>query len=223
MKMTEEGLALIRAFEGFRSEAYRCPAGVWTIGYGHTSRAGPPEVTSRLNMTEPEAAAVLARDVDSFMREVRACLKRELTDAQFSALVSFAFNVGIGNLKSSSVLKAINSGDLDSVPRRLNLWVKAGGRVLPGLVRRRAAEAQLFLSGAEDAAGESRTTPEQAAGKPAYRSTTIFSALLAAGSAITAMAQPQAQIVAVVATAIVVAAALWIIRERRRLAREEGL
>jgi lysozyme len=146
MHVTEEGLALIRRFEGFRAGAYRCPAGVWTIGYGHTAAAGPPEVKPGMRVSEAGARAILARDVERFAAEVRAALTREITPAQFSALVSFAYNVGASAFRRSSVLRAVNTGDFAAVPERLKLWVKADGRVLPGLVRRREAEAVLFDS-----------------------------------------------------------------------------
>ena len=122
MQMTEEGLALIRRFEGFRARAYRCPAGVWTIGYGHTSQAGPPVVRAGMEIGEAEARRILARDVDRFVREVAPLLKRPVTDAQFSALVSFAFNVGTGAFRSSSVLKAVNAG------LQLPISLRPGGR-----------------------------------------------------------------------------------------------
>ncbi|MEY3081277.1 MAG: hypothetical protein RJA94_1262 [Pseudomonadota bacterium] len=157
MQMTEEGLALIRRFEGFRGRAYRCPAGVWTIGYGHTSQAGPPVVRPCMEIGEVEARRILARDVDRFAREVAPLLRQPVTDAQFSALVSFAFNVGTRAFRSSSVLKAVNAGRVDDVPARLKLWVKAGGRVLQGLERRRAAEAELFLSDTPPRAGRGVT------------------------------------------------------------------
>lgn len=157
MQMTDEGLALIRRFEGFRARAYRCPAGVWTIGYGHTAQAGPPVVTRGMEVDEAEARRILAADVDRFARDVRPLLTRDVSPAQFSALVSFAFNVGIGAFRSSSVLKAVNAGRFHAVPARLKLWVKAGGRVLPGLERRRAAEAELFLSDTPPAAGRGMT------------------------------------------------------------------
>jgi lysozyme len=144
MWMTDEGLALIRQFEGFRGEAYRCPAGEWTIGYGHTSAAGPPDVKPGMRMSEAEARAVLARDVELFARGVRRALTREVNASQFSALVSFAFNVGEGAFRRSSVLKAVNEGRFEDVPERLMLWVKADGRRLEGLARRRRAEARLF-------------------------------------------------------------------------------
>ena len=146
MRMTEEGLALIRRFEGFRARAYRCPAGVWTIGYGHTAAAGPPVVSAGLTIERSEAEAILVRDVENVVRDVKASLKVTLAASQFSALVSFAYNVGIANFRKSSVLAVANGGDLASVPGRLQLWNQAQHRVLPGLVKRRAAEAELFLA-----------------------------------------------------------------------------
>ena len=169
MFMTNEGLELIKQFEGFRATAYRDPVGVWTIGYGHTSMAGVPDVAAGLTVTEAEADEILARDVDQFARGVRALLRVKLSDGQFSALVSFAYNVGLGALKKSSVLTAVNARDFAAVPRRLQLWTKAGGRVLPGLVRRRAAEAALFASA-------SVVAVESTVSKPAVQSKTVWSA-----------------------------------------------
>jgi lysozyme len=146
LRVNAEALALIKAFEGFRGKAYRCPAGVWTVGYGHTSMAGPPDVRPGLRMSKGEAAAVLAKDVDAFARDIGALIRVQLNDNQFGALVSFAYNVGVGAFRKSSVLSAVNAGEMDKVPRRLNLWVKAGGRTLPGLMKRRAAEGALFAT-----------------------------------------------------------------------------
>jgi lysozyme len=146
MKITPEGLALLKRFEGFRGKAYQDSVGVWTIGYGHTSMAGPPKVTPGLTLSRTECEKILARDVALFSRGVAAKIKRPINDNQFSALTSFAYNVGLGNFAKSSVLAAVNSGHFDAVPRRLQLWVKAGGKTLPGLVKRRAAEGELFAS-----------------------------------------------------------------------------
>ena len=157
MRMTEEGLALIRRSEGFRANAYRDATGIWTIGYGHTSMAGLPEVREGLVITRAEAQKILARDVEMFAAGVAKALRVSVTDTEFSALVSFAYNVGLAGFERSSVLKAVNDGDREAVPRRLQLWVKAGGQVLPGLVKRRAAEAALFIKGGEDEAP--RKTP----------------------------------------------------------------
>lgn len=230
MYMTKEGLALIKRFEGFRGKAYRCPSGIWTIGYGHTAMAGPPAVAGGLEISRDEAAKILARDVAQFAAAVAALLKVQLPAHQFSALVSFAFNVGMGNFRASSVLKAINAGDLAAVPRRLQLWTKAGGRELPGLVRRRAAEAELFLGKAV------RTVPkpggiEKKPGKPLHKSTTSLAAIISAlaGIASTVIATAKeaqgafGNATGLILLAIMVLAAAWIIRERRLKAVEEGV
>jgi lysozyme len=230
MRVTEEGLALIRRFEGFRSEAYRCPAGIWTIGYGHTSMAGAPEVTPGLKLSRAEAGDILRRDVAKFAEGVAARLVRRLTPSQFSALVSFAYNVGLANFARSSVLKAVNAGDFDAVPRRLQMWVKAGGRTLPGLVRRRAAEAALFASGGT---GEPMPrTVEAVPGKPAHESTTTLAAVVSALAGIATTLLPIAReaadifagpTAAIVLTVVIVGASVWIVRERRKKALEEGI
>lgn len=223
MKVTDEGLALIRRFEGFRSKAYRDVVGVWTIGYGHTSMAGPPEVTPGLRITREEGAAILARDVETFANGVRDSVTVPLTDAQFSALASFAYNVGLGAFRRSSVLKAVNARDFAAVPRRLNLWVKAGGRTLAGLVRRRAAEGALFAS---DEAPSPETGPlaqvEPAAAKPSRRSKTLWSALAATIAALLQGVSNERAWIMGLAVIIVCAAAL-IAYERIRKMKEEGL
>ena len=224
MKLTDEGLTLIKRFEGFRGSAYRCPAGVWTIGYGHTTQAGPPAVTASLRLTEVQAHAVLAADLERFARDVRLALRRELNDQQFSALVSFAYNVGSNAFRSSSVLKAVNAGDFDAVPRRLQLWIKGGGRVLPGLVKRRAAEAELFMS--ENVFQVPLPVPTSIEGKPVRHSTTVLAAIAAAAASVISglfSAAAGAGPAAAVAVIAVVLAAAWILRERMRKAREDGV
>lgn len=229
MRMTEEGVSLIKRFEGFRAHAYRDAAGAWTIGYGHTSAAGEPQVRADLTVTKAEAGLILKRDVDSFAQGVRRLLKVALTPAQFSALVSFAYNVGLSNFSTSSVLKAVNAGEPALVPRRLQLWVKANGRVLPGLVRRRAAEAALFAGGADEGGAG---TVEPIGGTPAYRSTTniaaVLSALAALLSALAAGVKDVSDalgspLLTALLLAVTIVATAWIVRERGLKAREEGV
>ena len=228
MHMTAEGLALIKRFEGFRSAAYRDAVGVLTIGYGHTAMAGAPAVRMGDVISEVEATRILARDVDMFAKGVARLLARDVSAQQFSALVSFAYNVGLGNFGRSSVLRAVNGGAFDAVPRRLQLWVKAGGRVLPGLVKRRAAEAALF-------AGPDQTmaSPVAAiAGKRVQDSTTNLAAIISAiaGIAITlaTTVRDMSDILSIPAPAlaailVILAATAWIIRERALKARDEGV
>lgn len=228
MKLNENGLALLRAFEGFRAQSYRDVAGVWTIGYGHTGRAGPPQVTPHSRMTEPEARALLKEEAELFATSVRAMLTRELSDDQFSALVSFAFNVGQANFRRSSVLKAANAGDDAAVARRLGLWVKAGGKVWPGLVRRRAAEAALYLSSVQGPRGPLQVPR----GKPLAKSTTSLAAgASAAVGTAAALAGSLRQIadalsgpyVTIVLILGILLAFGWILRERWLKSVEEGV
>lgn len=225
MNVTDEGLALIREAEGFRSAAYRDAVGVWTIGYGHTTAAGPPKVERGLVVTRDEAEAIFRRDVEAVAEGVRQVVQQTLSDAKFSALVSFAYNVGLGNFRSSSVLRAVNAGDLAAVPQRLQLWVKAGGRTLPGLVKRRAAEAALFAAASAHAANEKPARPDVPRGKPASASTTIWAATLVA---IMACLNEVARwlgygVLGLISMAVIGLAAWWIIRQRLKTSRDMGV
>jgi lysozyme len=144
--MTKEGIELIKHFEGCRLEAYRCPAGVLTIGYGHTQG-----VTEGMTITQEEADELLKRDLLSFEVNVRGCVIPNLNDHQIDALTSFAYNVGIGNLRRSTLLRIINRGGAteEEIRRQFNRWIYAGKNVLPGLKRRRAAEADLYFTPSE--------------------------------------------------------------------------
>lgn len=139
MRTSEKGLALIRQAEGLRLRAYKCPAGVWTIGYGTT--AG---VKEGLVITKERAEELLREDVKRFEDQVMRLVKVRLTQGQFDALVSFIYNLGAGNLSNSTLLRLLNAGDYKGAAAQFDRWTKAGGKVLPGLVRRRAAERALF-------------------------------------------------------------------------------
>ena len=221
MQITAEGLALIKYYEGFRKQAYQDAVGVWTIGYGHTSMAGAPHVTPHLTITRDEADVIMARDVASFSEGVVREIKIALSDAQFSALVSFAYNVGLGNFKGSSVLAAVNREDFAAVPRRLNLWVKAGGQILPGLVKRRAAEAALFVG---NTAAIPTSPVEIPKGKPMQQSKTVWSAMLAA---LLAAAQgcylASFNLLFVGIALVIICFAAFIIHERFKKSTEEGV
>ena len=142
MKTSDKGVSLIKAHEGKRLSSYLCPGGVWTIGYGHTTAAGHPTVVPGMRITEREAEDILRRDLSRFEDRVNKLVKVPLTQGQFDALVSFDFNTGA--LHSSSLLKKLNAGEYGRVPAQLMRWTKGGGRELPGLVRRRRDEAELW-------------------------------------------------------------------------------
>ena len=144
MKTSPSGLELIKEFEGLRLKAYKCPAAVWTVGFGHTSAAGDPVVTSGLVITKAEAEEILKCDLVQYEDAVRKLVKVVLTQSQFDALVSFTYNVGEAQFSRSTLLKRINAGRFDEVPAEFMKWIKGGGRELPGLVRRRRAEVKLW-------------------------------------------------------------------------------
>jgi lysozyme len=147
MQMSQEGIdALLKKFEGCKLKAYRCPAGVCTIGYGHTSAAGAPAVTDGMVVTQQQCDDILRRDLVKYETAVYNMVEQPLTQHQFDVLVDFAYNAGVGNLKSSTLLKKVNAGQFDAVPAELMKWTKGGGKVLAGLVRRRQAESSWWLS-----------------------------------------------------------------------------
>lgn len=141
MKINHAGKKLIKDAEGLRLEAYLCPAQRWTLGYGHVGA----DVLPGLTITEAEAEVLLETDLVLFEKGVAAAVTVPLTRNQFSALVSFAYNLGLGRLIGSTLLRKLNAGDYDGAALEFLRWDKAGGKVLPGLTRRRAAEAALFM------------------------------------------------------------------------------
>lgn len=140
---TEDGLRLIRRFEGFAPLPYRCPAGYLTVGYGHLVKN--PEAF-RQPITEDEASEILALDVVAAERAVLRLISVPLSDGQFDALVSFTFNLGAGALQRSTLRRKINREEYDAAAEEFKKWVWAGGRKLKGLIRRREEESLLFSS-----------------------------------------------------------------------------
>jgi lysozyme len=162
MQVSLFGIELIKAFEGFYARPYKCPAGVWTQGYGHTAAAGPPEIGGV--WSESRASDILAKTVaDRYAAPVEKLLTRKPTQAQFDAMVSFAYNVGVANFRRSSVLRLFNAGEMRGAAISFHAWNKAAGRVLPGLTRRRASEALVF-AGVKDLDFDGRRDP----GEPIY-------------------------------------------------------
>lgn len=145
-RINAAGLRLIKSFEGFEPKWYRDPVGIWTIGFGHTDAAGAPKhATSRgLILSDEAATEILANDLGQYAAAVEKAVKVPLNDNQFAALVSFTYNVGAGALAKSTLVKKLNAGNYGAVRSELAKWNKAGGKVLKGLTRRRAAEADLF-------------------------------------------------------------------------------
>lgn len=138
---------MIKMFEGFRAKPYKCPAGVPTIGYGSTFYSNGKKVTLKDKLiTEQDATNLLTTVVTNFSSGVSKLLKIQVTQNQFDALVDFAYNVGIGNLKSSTLLKKVNAKNFSGAALEFIKWNKAyDGKVLPGLTKRRTAEKDLFI------------------------------------------------------------------------------
>ncbi len=158
MKISKKAIEMIKHHEGVRTRPYRCPALLWTVAIGHVidpAHIGvkfedrktlpiPPGWDRTLSMDEVES--ILAKDLERFERGVERLCPNGLTQSRFDALVSFAFNVGLGNLQRSSIRMRHNRGDYEGAAEAFMMWTKAGGKELPGLVKRRKDERALYLS-----------------------------------------------------------------------------
>ena len=143
--ITQNGIELIKRFEGFEPEIYIDAAGYPTIGYGHLLLPGEEEMFKN-GISEAAGEALLIKDVLRTEQAVLRLINVSLNDGQFDALVSFTFNLGSGALQRSTLRRVVNREEHEEVPYQLMRWVWAGGRKLQGLVRRRKAEAVLYLS-----------------------------------------------------------------------------
>lgn len=141
MQTSNNGINLIKRFEGLRLEAYRDSVGIPTIGYGHTHGVKMGDV-----ITGAQADAFLRDDLQVAELTINTNVKVKLTQGQFDALASFVFNLGSGNFVKSTLLKKLNTGDYAGAADEFGKWVNAGGKKLPGLVKRRAAEREVFLT-----------------------------------------------------------------------------
>jgi len=157
MKVSKECIEMIKHHEGVRTKPYRCPALLWTVGVGHVIDPNHIRVPfeERKNLAIPsgwdrvlsmaEVNDILAKDLVTFERGVLRLCPTGLTQSRFDALVSFSFNVGLGNLQRSTIRQRHNRGDFEGTAEAFMDWTKAGGKVLPGLVKRRKDEAALYL------------------------------------------------------------------------------
>lgn len=158
MKVSEKAIEMIKHHEGVRLRPYRCPALLWTVGVGHV--CDPTHIGVKLEdrknleipvgwgrtFTVPEIEELLHRDLANFERGVERLCPTGLTQPRFDALVSISFNFGLGNLQRSSIRMRHNRGDYEGAAEAFMMWTKAGGKELPGLVKRRNDERALYLS-----------------------------------------------------------------------------
>lgn len=183
MKTSPRGVALIQEFEGFSPVAYRDPVGIWTIGYGFIEGVREGD-----RITKEQGTARLKREIVKYEQAVMQATGGNVNQNEFDALVCFAFNVGTAALKKSSVIKAHVRGDKQAAARAFGLWNKAGGKVWPGLTRRRAAEAALYLEPVHDdisdpAYGPRVGMPQAVEPESSMTDSTINKAAGAAGAA----------------------------------------
>ncbi len=185
MKLSDEGLRLIKSFEGYHTRlkdgscaAYLCPAGVPTIGFGCTDG-----VKLGMVWTEAEAEAALMREISKFEDAVNRNVTVEINQNEFDAMVSLSYNIGAAAFARSSVLRRLNKGDRSGAARAFHLWNRGGGRVLPGLVARRAREAALFMKPVEKPETPYMPQTVEASKEPPKPSTVAVGACAATGGA----------------------------------------
>lgn len=142
MQTSDKGKEFIKHFEGCKLEAYQCSGDVWTIGCGHTRGVEEGDKISK-----KQADALLSADIEMVETHVQRLITVDLDQSQWDAIVSWCFNLGCGNLRASTMLQVINSGELDKVSEQIIRWDKVGKKAVAGLTRRRKAEADLFDNG----------------------------------------------------------------------------
>lgn len=200
----QPAIELIKRFEGILDgdpstvnlDPYLCPAGYWTIGWGHVVRNAEGRMLKGAankypalriypdGITLDEAETLLRDDIRGTVHEVGRILAPAVNDNQFCALVSFVFNIGIGAFRKSTLLRKLNAGDHAAVPKELMRWTRAGGKVLPGLKRRREAEAKLWLTQVSvDEIARDKPCPHEAEAKLDHWEATIGAAPDATGDA----------------------------------------
>lgn len=144
LETSESMIAVIKKFEGLRLKAYKCPAGVYTIGYGHTRNF---KFSENCKITEEQAEKFLHEDLKKFENSIKKLVKVPLSQCQFDALVSLVFNIGATNFRNSTLLKYLNNSEYGLAAEQFERWIYANGKKLEGLLTRRKAEKEIFLHG----------------------------------------------------------------------------
>lgn len=217
MNINQETLDLIKRFEGLRLKAYRDSVGVLTIGYGTTTRAGiGVTVTEGMEINEADAEAFLKMALEKFSAQILPAFTRKPSENQFGAMLSLAYNIGPTAFKKSTCLKRFNAGDTEGAAEALTWFKKAGGKVLKGLVRRRAAERELFLAGDVTAIETPQADPERGmAGSSTLQAGAVGAAgAITTGGAAIGSLDGNAQLIVIGGLVVVCLAVLWMARER---------
>jgi len=146
-KVSKETYDLIKQFEGYSEKAYSDVVGVWTIGYGNTYYKDGSKVREGDTITKAEAEELFQHVVDDFAQKINVLIKKDVNDCEFGALVSLSYNIGVGAFKKSTLLRKVNgSPDDPSIGLEFLKWVKAGGKTVNGLVKRRNKEAEFYFN-----------------------------------------------------------------------------
>jgi lysozyme len=217
MKLPQEAIDLVKEFEGLRLDAYFDPAGVVTIGYGYTNRAGyGPGVKMGDKWTKKQAEEMLTLGLETFAAEVLPLLKQQPNPHQFGAFVSLAYNIGVPAFAKSTALKRWNAGDMMGCAEAMAWFNKAGGKVLRGLVRRREAEVALFLKDYDEPRPPAPDVPRESVAQSTTVQASAVQIASGAGAGIAAVGalDGTAQLVALIFAGIVILAAAWVMRER---------
>lgn len=217
MNINQETVDLVKIYEGLRLKSYRDPVGVWTIGYGTTTNAGiGVSVGAGMTITEEKAQEYLRKALEKFSDDIIPLFKVKPTDNQFGAMLSLSYNIGPSAFARSTCLKRFNAGDIDGAAEALTWFNKAGGKVLRGLVRRRAAERELFLSDQVSEVITPTADPEQGVAKSTTLQAVGATAVAGGTAAVTAVGSldPSAQKIVVVCACVAALGLLWVARER---------
>ena len=211
--INQAGIDLIKQWEGCKLKAYKDVAGIWTVGYGLTSRAGFIEVGPDTVLTQEEADYYFEKVVDDFASKIKPMITSPINENEFAAFVSLAYNIGVGAFKRSSALKRFNAGEKDRVTEAIRMWKKAGGKTVQGLVNRREAEVALFLTPVSTQApskGRSKVTQSRTVQASVVQGASAVSGAIGAVSAL----DGTVQVVAIVGCFVITGLALFILRER---------
>ena len=213
--LNKASLDLIKRWEGCKLKAYKCSAGVWTVGYGLTTSAGFIDVGPDTTITQAEADWYLEKTIEKFLAQIKPAITAPINENELGAFTSLAYNIGPTAFRKSSALRHFNAGNKDRVPTSIRMWRKAGGKVVKGLVNRREAEVDLFLTPViTEKPAPVRTSAVQSKTMQA----SVVQAATAFGGAVTAIQALDglAQIIVAGGAVLIVLMALWIMRERLR-------
>ena len=211
--LNKASLDLIKRWEGCKLKAYKCSAGVWTVGYGLTTSAGFIEVGPNTTITQAEADWYLEKTIEKFLAQIEPAITASINANELGAFTSLAYNIGPTAFRKSSALRHFNAGNKDKVPNALRMWRKAGGKVVKGLVNRREAEVDLFLT---PVIAEKPAPVRTSAVQSKTLQASVVQGASAVGGAVAAFQalDGTAQIIAMTGCVVIALLAMFILRER---------